>query len=211
MTVENLENQQKLLFSTEYLQVIVLAILIFAILIFFILIYPFFVWIFRNIISRKIQHKNNQLIFESSRIRVLYELKVAVEKLSKKKIGAIITVERSVNLDNLRTDGIVLNADISSDLIISIFNKESPLHDGAIIIRGDKIYYAATYYKISSKSINNKTIGARHRAGMGISEVSDSFTIIVSEQNGDITFAINGLFEKIDVKNLQESLNNYLN
>ncbi|MBR2999121.1 MAG: DNA integrity scanning protein DisA nucleotide-binding domain protein, partial [Mycoplasmataceae bacterium] len=90
-------------------------------------------------------------------------------------------------------------------LIISIFNKNSPLHDGAIIIRSGKIVYASTYYKISKKSIDNK-YGSRHRAGLGISEVSDATTIVVSEETGDVSITKNSMIIPIKMSEFQEKL-----
>ncbi|TPD98261.1 DNA integrity scanning protein DisA nucleotide-binding domain protein [Metamycoplasma equirhinis] len=142
---------------------------------------------------------------QSTRIRVVYQLKEAIEYLAKTKTGAIITIENKDNLDLLRTDGIIIDANISSSLIITIFNKHTPLHDGAIIIRNNKIYYAATYYKITKKSIDNR-YGARHRAAMGISELCDATTIVVSEETGGITIAKNGLFTSVSLENLQGTL-----
>ncbi|TPR53699.1 DNA integrity scanning protein DisA nucleotide-binding domain protein [Metamycoplasma neophronis] len=144
---------------------------------------------------------------QSTKIRIIYQLKEAIENLSRHKTGAIITIEGKDNLDLLRTDGVIIDANISSSLIISIFNKHSPLHDGAIIIRNNKIYYAATYYKITKKSIDNR-YGARHRAAMGISEICDATTIVVSEENGGVTIAKNGTFTPILLDNLQETLVN---
>lgn len=145
----------------------------------------------------------------STQIRLINQLREAVEHFSANKIGALITIENSDNIDSLRTDGIILNADISSSLLVSIFNKESPLHDGAVIIRDNKIYYLATFYKISKKSIDNQ-YGARHRAPMGISEVCDALTIIVSEETGDVKFVKNGTFFKIRIEQFQEQLIKYL-
>ncbi|MDP4043194.1 diadenylate cyclase [Mycoplasmopsis arginini] len=141
----------------------------------------------------------------STKIRIIYQLKEALERLSKTKTGAIITIENNDNLDGLRTDGIILDANISSSILISIFNKHSPLHDGAVVIRNNKIYYVATYYKITKKSIDNK-YGARHRAGMGISEMCDASTLIVSEENGGITLAENGVLQAVPIENLQSVL-----
>ncbi|MGY5139628.1 diadenylate cyclase [Mycoplasmopsis gallinarum] len=145
----------------------------------------------------------------SSQIRLINQLRETVETLSKNKVGALITIENNDNIDNLRTDGIILNANISSALLITIFNKESLLHDGAVIIRNNKIYYAATFYKITKKSIDNK-YGARHRAAMGISELCDATTIIVSEETGDVKFVKNGVFFDVSLDQFQEQLIKYL-
>ncbi|WP_334199148.1 DNA integrity scanning protein DisA nucleotide-binding domain protein [Mycoplasma struthionis] len=99
----------------------------------------------------KVNKSAKRSLGESTKLRIVYQLKEAIKFLAKTKTGAIITIENKDNLDMLRTDGIIIDANISSSLIISIFNKHSPLHDGAIIIRNNKLYYAATYYKINKK------------------------------------------------------------
>lgn len=158
-----------------------------------------------NRINVSIRNRSN--LGESTRIRLIHQIREALEYLSKNKIGAIITIEQKENLDMLRTDGVIIDANISSSLIISIFNKYCPLHDGAIIIRGSKIYYAATYYKITKKSIDNH-YGARHRAALGISEISDSITLVVSEETGGISIAKKGVLSTIENSQVQEVLVN---
>ncbi|WP_408634334.1 diadenylate cyclase [Mycoplasmopsis fermentans] len=162
-----------------------------------------------NAIKNKMARSHFQKLGQSSQIRLINQLREAVEYLSKNKIGALITIENNDNIDNLRTDGVILNANISSSLLISIFNKYSPLHDGAVIIRDNKIYYASTFYKITRKSIDNQ-YGARHRAAMGISELCDATTIIVSEETGDVKFVKNGTFYNIRLEQFQEQLVKYL-
>lgn len=147
---------------------------------------------------------------KSTQLRLINQLREAVEVLAEHKTGAIITIENKDNLDNLRTDGVIIDANISSSLIISIFNKESPLHDGAIIIRDSKIVYASTFYKITRKSIDNK-YGARHRAAIGISEVSDALTVVVSEETGAITLTMRSERTVVNIKEFQEKLIQYLN
>ena len=154
-----------------------------------------------------VSKRNRSNLGESTRIRLIHQIREALEYLSKNKIGAIITIEQKENLDMLRTDGVIIDANISSSLIISIFNKYCPLHDGAIIIRGSKIYYAATYYKITKKSIDNH-YGARHRAALGISEISDSITLVVSEETGGISIAKKGVLSTIKNSQVQEVLVN---
>ena len=154
-----------------------------------------------------VSKRNRSNLGESTRIRLIHQIREALEYLSKNKIGAIITIEQKENLDMLRTDGVIIDANISSSLIISIFNKYCPLHDGAIIIRGSKIYYAATYYKITKKSIDNH-YGARHRAALGISDISDSITLVVSEETGGISIAKKGVLSTIENSQVQEVLVN---
>ena len=146
---------------------------------------------------------------QSSQIRLIRQLNDAVEELSATKTGAIITVINKEKIDDLRTDGIFINANIASSLIIAIFNKNSPIHDGAIIVENNKITYAGTYYKITAKSVDNR-YGARHRAALGISEQSDSLTIIVSEETGKVSFAYNGQLIKVKLSDFQEKLVEHL-
>ena len=146
---------------------------------------------------------------ESSKIRLVRQLYDAVEVMSKEKTGAIITIENKDDLENYRTDGIIIDSNISSQLIIAIFNKNSPIHDGAIIIDKNKITYAGTYYKITSKSVDNK-FGARHRAAMGISDQTDALTIVVSEETGGVSFTKNSELIKVKINEFQEKLTQYL-
>ena len=195
-TVAN--NTEKLL-SIEVILLIVVIILIS--LIFCVLFVPLIAKLFKKMFS-----ENEQVdISASSKIRLINQLREAVEYLSSTKTGAIITIENNDAIDNLRTDGVNIDANISASLLMSIFNKQSPLHDGAVVIRNGKIIYAATYFKITRKSIDNK-YGARHRAAMGISEISDATTIVVSEENGGVTIAKNAVFHPIDLAQFQERI-----
>lgn len=180
---------------------ITISILVISIVILLILSIPLFIAFYK----KHIIDKRHASIGTSSKIRLINQLREAVEYLSEHKIGSIITIENNDNIENLRTDGVQLDANISASLIIAIFNKKSPLHDGAIVIRNSKIIYASTYYKITKKSIDNK-YGARHRAAMGISEISDATTIVVSEETGGVTIAKNGIFTPIEVNSFQEKL-----
>lgn len=148
---------------------------------------------------------NFRALGQSSQIRLIYQLKEACEQLSKDKTGALITLVNKTNLDNYRTDGIALDANISSALLISIFDKHTPLHDGSVIISNNKITYASTYFKITAKSIDNR-LGARHRAALGISESTDALAIVVSEQTGGISFAKHGTLTKVTLYDFQEKL-----
>ncbi len=146
---------------------------------------------------------------QSTQIRLIRQLNDAVDELAASKTGAIITVINKQEIDNLRTDGIKIDANISSSLIIAIFNKNSPIHDGALIIDNNKISFAGTYYKITSRSVANK-YGARHRAALGISEQSDSLTIVVSEETGSVSFVKEGTINRIRLSDFQEKLIEYL-
>lgn len=137
---------------------------------------------------------------ETTKFRLIYQLNACVNELSKKKIGAIITIENKQSLENYRIDGIKIDANISSDLLLSIFNKSSPIHDGAIVIRGNKIVYAGTFFKITQSSFGSK-YGARHRAAIGISEQTDSTTIVVSEENGKVSIVKNSKLTRLASNN----------
>jgi len=135
----------------------------------------------------------------------------AVFNLSANKVGALITIEHQMSLEQYSERAITLNSDVSKELLEQIFIKDSPLHDGGVIIRGNKIICAAAYYTLTQDQTIDKTVGSRHRAGMGISEISDSVTIIVSEETGNIHFAHSGFMEITSTKNeLFEYLDLYL-
>lgn len=111
----------------------------------------------------------------------------AVEYMSKRKIGALITIERKRSLSEYISTGIPLDADISHELLINIFIPNTPLHDGAVIIRDNKVLVACAYLPLTENPTIPKEFGTRHRAGIGVSEVSDALTIIVSEETGGIS------------------------
>ena len=116
----------------------------------------------------------------------------AVSVMAKKKIGALIAIQREMGLKNYIDSGVPLYALISSELIQSVFNPKSPLHDGGMIIAGDHIACAGSLFPLSDNPDIDKAMGMRHRAGIGLSEESDSIIVIVSEETGTISLAING-------------------
>lgn len=117
----------------------------------------------------------------------------AVMYLSSRKIGALITIEKHKLLDQYAEKAIVMNAEISKELLINIFSPLTPLHDGAVIIKGNKIRCAGAYYVLSTRETLDKTVGSRHRAALGIAEVTDSITIVVSEETGKISITYSGI------------------
>ena len=120
----------------------------------------------------------------------------AVMQFSMDKTGALIVIGRKSNLEMYAQTGDVLNAETSSRLFVSIFNKTSPLHDGAVIVEGDKIKAARVILPVTEKMDLPPEYGLRHRAGLGMSEVTDSLVIIVSEETGQISMAENGIMQK---------------
>lgn len=126
--------------------------------------------------------------------KVIQAFVKAVEYMSPRKIGALVTIEGSRTLQEYIATGIPLDADISGELLINIFIPNTPLHDGAVIIRENKIAVTCAYLPLSENPSISKEFGTRHRAAIGVSEVSDAFTFIVSEETGAISVAYNGNF-----------------
>ncbi|MCE5301169.1 MAG: diadenylate cyclase CdaA [Spirochaetia bacterium] len=137
------------------------------------------------------QNKFFNFIFKEH-TQLYRELKETAEILAKKKIGALIVLEREVNLKSFMDTGTKLDAETSSELLISIFNTKSPLHDGAVIIREGRIAAAGCVLPLTQKDDLDKNFGMRHRAAVGISEETDAITIIVSEERKSISLAIGG-------------------
>ena len=131
----------------------------------------------------------------------------AVFDMAKVKTGALIVVERQVLLNEYERTGIPLDAQVSSQLLINIFEHNTPLHDGAVFIRNNRIVAATCYLPLSENEKLSKALGTRHRAGVGISEISDSITIIVSEETGFVSVARDGkLYSHLSVNELRREL-----
>ncbi|MBE6016590.1 MAG: TIGR00159 family protein [Lachnospiraceae bacterium] len=142
--------------------------------------------------------------------RDIDEILEAVRVMSDAHTGALICLEKDIGLGEYENTGIKLDSDISRQLIINIFENKTPLHDGAIIIRDDKIVAATCYLPMSENLSLNKQYGTRHRAAVGLSEVTDAMTIVVSEETGDISIAMAGeLEEKVSVTDLKNRLLTY--
>ena len=125
--------------------------------------------------------------------KVLNEITKAVYAMAEVKTGALIVIEKEVRLGDYERTGINIDADITSQLLINIFEHNTPLHDGAVLIRNNRIVSATCYLPLSDNMDVNKAYGTRHRAALGISEVSDSITIVVSEETGAVSLAHEGL------------------
>lgn len=135
------------------------------------------------------------------------ELIRAADALSKTRTGALIVIERELPLHEFVKTGIELDAKVTRQLLINIFEHNTPLHDGAVIIRDDRIIAATCYLPLSSDSNINKALGTRHRAAIGISEVSDSLTIVVSEETGKVSLAADRcLYEDLSADQLRREL-----
>ncbi|WEV61358.1 diadenylate cyclase CdaA [Streptococcaceae bacterium ESL0729] len=118
----------------------------------------------------------------------------ALDYMAKRKIGALISIAKNQNLGEFSSTGIPLDSDISAELLINIFIPNTPLHDGAVIIDGDKIVAACAYLPLTEKSTIPKSFGTRHRAAIGMSEATDAITLVVSEETGGISVTYNGEF-----------------
>lgn len=127
------------------------------------------------------------------REKIVYELMNAIDYMRKARIGGLIVIEREISLNDYIEKSKTLLAEISSDLLVSIFFPRNPLHDGGVIIQGNKITSAGAIFPISINGKINKKLGTRHRAALGISEESDCIAIVISEETGKISIAINGI------------------
>ncbi|MCL2662440.1 MAG: diadenylate cyclase CdaA [Oscillospiraceae bacterium] len=129
-------------------------------------------------------------------VAVLKEITAACYAMAKSETGAIIVIERKVGLNDFAVTGVKVDADVSSELIQNIFYPNSPLHDGALIIRDDRILAASCMLPLSTNYSLSKELGMRHRASVGLSERSDAIIIIVSEQTGAISIANEGMLKR---------------
>lgn len=135
------------------------------------------------------------------------ELIKASYELAKTKTGALIVIERDISLNEYERTGIDIDSLISSQLLINIFEHNTPLHDGAVIIKNDRIISATCYLPLSDNMELSKELGTRHRAGVGVSEVTDSLTIIVSEETGKVSIALEGkIYRNLDGEKLRKYL-----
>jgi diadenylate cyclase len=135
------------------------------------------------------------------------EIVKATFELAKPKTGALIVLEKDNPLHEYEKTGIAIDSLISSQLLINIFEHNTPLHDGAVIVRGNRVAAATCYLPLSENMYLSKDLGTRHRAGIGISEVSDSLTIIVSEETGKVSIALGGtLIRNVDADYLKKKL-----
>ena len=123
---------------------------------------------------------------------MLDEICIAAASLSKSKTGALIVFERETMISDMLTGGTVINSEITSEILENIFVPNTPLHDGAVIIKGGKINKAATVLPLCNNKNLSKEFGTRHRAALGISEMSDAVALVVSEETGKISVAVNG-------------------
>ena len=149
----------------------------------------------------------HKVLTVDERERLVYEIVQAMDYMRKQKIGALIVLERDISLGNYIEKAKKIYADISSDLLIAIFYEGNPLHDGGVIIQGDRITCAGAVFPTSSSSKINKRLGTRHRAALGISEETDAISLVVSEETGRLSVAIKGeLFYNLSLDDVRMML-----
>ena len=135
------------------------------------------------------------------------EIVEAATEMSKIRMGALIVLEKDMGLKNYTETGINLDAKVTHELLLSIFNTKAPIHDGAVIIKDEKIEAAGCVLPISTE-IEVKHLGTRHRAGIGLSATTDAIVLVVSEETGNISICVDGEIEKVSSENLLETLTN---
>lgn len=161
----------------------------------------------KEFISALIPLGNTREIVQRCSDRTVNEIVRATMEMAKVKTGALMVLEANETLEEYERTGINIDAVVSSQLLINIFEHNTPLHDGAVIIKGDKILSATCYLPLSDNQTLGKELGTRHRAGVGISEVTDSLTVVVSEETGKVSIAKKGILTRnVTEEQLREQL-----
>ncbi|KRL48331.1 hypothetical protein FD37_GL001461 [Levilactobacillus spicheri DSM 15429] len=175
--------------------------------------------IFQPEIRRGLEHLGRGSLFVRMRHeneaanKMIAGLDKAIQYMSKRRIGALMTIQQDTGLEDYIETGINLDAELTGELLINIFIPNTPLHDGAVIIRNNRIAVAAAYLPLSESNLIPKELGTRHRAAVGISEVTDALTIVISEETGEVSITKNnellrGLTQEDYLKFLRHELVN---
>ena len=166
----------------------------------------------KNIISSVLPFDNSHRVNEEFSEKTINEITKACVEMGKVRTGALIVIEQKVSLRDYERTGIDVDGIVTSQLLINIFEHNTPLHDGAVIIQGNRVVSATCYLPLSDNLGLSKALGTRHRAGVGISEITDSLTIIVSEETGKISVAYEGELERnLDADSLRDRMHKILN
>lgn len=161
----------------------------------------------KNILSTIVPFESSRRMEEGMTDRTISELVKACFEMGKARTGALIVIEQTVSLQEYERTGISIDSLVSSQLILNIFEKNTPLHDGAVILSANRIRSATCYLPLSDNMNLSKALGTRHRAAVGISEVTDSLTIVVSEETGSVSVAKGGrLLRNLNQEQLREQL-----
>ncbi len=164
----------------------------------------------RRALARLGENPLSRLFFPGEE-EFLGEITRGIRSLSRGKIGSLIVIERKTGLKNYIETGVRLDSRVSSELLNSIFTPKSPLHDGAVIIQENRISAASCLLPLTQNPGLSKTLGTRHRAALGLSEEADALAIVVSEETGSISLAVNGrMTPNLEIPTLQEMLESYL-
>lgn len=157
----------------------------------------------RNALARMGRYRLLRFLVRSESHVAVAEIMKAVEEMRKRKIGALVVFERDIDLGEYVATGTRIDARVSAALIVSIFTPPSPLHDGACIIRGDKVLSAASILPVSDEPWIEDYYGMRHRAGLGICSATDAVSIVVSEETGGVSVGLEGkLYTNLEIKEL---------
>ena len=171
--------------------------------------------LFQSEIRRILEELGNNSVFDSSALSmregntelIIDEMILALEHMARRKVGALIVVENKIHLNDVIATGTRVDGIISQPLIENIFEPNTPLHDGAVVIRGDRVVAAACLLRLSDTTGVGRDLGTRHRAGLGVSEISDATVFIVSEETGIISMAEGGrLVRHLDEASLRQIL-----
>ena len=152
----------------------------------------------KNLISGIFSFEGNRPSDSAFTEKTISELVRASVELAKAKTGALMVIEREVSLKDIERTGIEIDGVVTSQLLINIFEHNTPLHDGAVVIRGNRVVAATCYLPLSDNTSISKDLGTRHRAAVGVSEVTDSLTIVVSEETGRVSLAERGSLRRIN-------------
>ena len=168
--------------------------------------------LFQSEIRRSLTQLGRREFFgEARRDQSLEDIVLAVKALSQTKTGALITVENNVGLRTFVESGVRMDAQVSSALLVSIFQRASPLHDGAVIIQKGTLAAAACFLPLTTRPVTGVHVGSRHRAALGITEDTDCISVVVSEHSGEISIAADGRLESgLSVEQLTERLARHL-
>lgn len=143
------------------------------------------------------QHLFAVALEENEIVAVIEEITAAVFRMAQSGVGCIIALEREAKLTTFIESGLALDAKVSSELLNTIFSPQSPMHDGGVVIRGDRILASACLFPLSDNPTFSKVVGTRHRAALGLSEHTDAVVILISEETTEISVAVNGKFTPI--------------
>lgn len=161
----------------------------------------------KNVLSGVFQFDSSRIIGQRFSDETISEIVKASYEMGKAKTGALIVIAQNDDLIDYEKTGIPIDSYVSNQLLINIFEHNTPLHDGAVIIRNDRIVSATCYLPLSENMALSKELGTRHRAGVGISEASDSLTVIVSEETGRVSVAYEGVLSRnVDADELRQKL-----